>query len=98
MITLNFDTSQEIAQRLAREFKERRLSLNMTQKSVAERSGVSLAVLKQFEHTGKISLLSLLKLVMPIGGLKGLEIRPFENIASLDELMRQTRTRQRARQ
>jgi transcriptional regulator with XRE-family HTH domain len=98
MIALNFDTPQDIALRLARQFKERRLSLNMTQKTVAERSGVSLAVLKQFERTGKISLLSLLKLVIPIGGLKGLEISLFENIASLDELMRQAKTRQRARQ
>ncbi len=48
----------ELAQRLRKLRKERRLS----QSNLAERSGVSLGSIKRFETTGQIALVSLLRL------------------------------------
>ncbi|WP_423128693.1 helix-turn-helix domain-containing protein [Gaoshiqia sp. Z1-71] len=47
-----------------------RKKLRLSQKEMAERSGVSLGSLKRFENTGKISLEALLKLARLSGRLK----------------------------
>jgi len=62
-------TPRQIAMHLAQEAHGKRLALNLSQKSLSERSGVSLGVLKKFEHTGKISLESLLKLALVLNCL-----------------------------
>lgn len=62
-------TPRQMAMHLAKEVHSKRLTLNLSQKSLAERSGVSLGVLKKFEHTGKISLESLLKLALVLNCL-----------------------------
>ncbi len=54
-------SSGEMALHLARQAQKKRLSLNFSQRTLAERSGVSYGVLKKFEQTGCISLESLLK-------------------------------------
>lgn len=64
-----FMSSHEVAKVIATSFREKRLSLNLSQKSLAERAGVSYAVLKKFEVSGKISLESLLKLSLVLGSL-----------------------------
>ncbi len=80
--------------------KEKRLSLDLSQQSLSQRSGVSLGVLKKFERTGKISLESLLKLALVLGCLASF-IQVFERaiaeeLPSLDDLLkRQTRKRGR---
>jgi transcriptional regulator with XRE-family HTH domain len=63
-------TPQQIALHLGQEARAKRLALDLSQKSLAERSGVSMAVLKKFEHTGKISLESLLKLALVLNCLE----------------------------
>ena len=55
----------EIIQEIAARAKVRRLALDLTQEGLASRSGVPLSTLKQFEHTGKISLESPFRFVMP---------------------------------
>ena len=50
-----------------------RKSLHISQKELAEKSGVSLGSLKRFERTGKISFESLLRLAHVIGHLKDFE-------------------------
>ena len=67
---LEFMTPFEVAKLIAEAAKEKRLSLNMSQQTLSERSGVSLSVLKKFERTGRISLESLLKLAHILGSLK----------------------------
>lgn len=93
-------TPGEIAILLAKKAKDKRLSLNFSQKTLAEHSGVSFGVLKKFEHTGKISLESLLKLALALNALeefKNLFAPPQpEQAISLDELMQDT-TRKRGR-
>jgi transcriptional regulator with XRE-family HTH domain len=55
-------TPLEVSKTLAEKHKLLRNKLRLSQKEMAERSGVSLGSLKRFENTGKISLEALLKL------------------------------------
>lgn len=94
-------TPQEIGRHIAKQVQAKRLSLNFSQKTLSERSGVSFGVLKKFEQTGKISLESLLKIALILGFLeefKGLfkQIEP-EHLVSLDELLK-NKNRKRGRQ
>ena len=63
-------TPTEISKSLAQRHKLLRKKLHLSQKEMAERSGVSLGSLKRFENTGKISLQAILKLAHLIGRLK----------------------------
>jgi len=95
-----FLTPFETAQTLAKSAREKRLSLNLSQESLSETSGVSYSVIKKFELTGKISLESLLKIAAALGCLSNFsEIFKCDTSlesTSLDELMKQ-KTRQRGR-
>ena len=86
-------TPFEMMKHLASQVQERRLFLNYSQKTLAERSGVSYGVLKKFERTGQISLESLLKIALILGKLEKFKdlfaTGPLENITSLDQLLEQ---------
>jgi transcriptional regulator with XRE-family HTH domain len=58
--------------KIAENIRARRLSMELTQEGLAERSGVPLATLRKFEQKGSISLESFLKLLMVIGDLEEL--------------------------
>ena len=81
-------TPLEMAGHIAKQTQEKRLSLNLSQQTLAERSGVSYGVLKKFERTGKISLESLLKLALTLGSLEAFKAlfktTPPEQLRSLD--------------
>lgn len=100
MIPIDFMTPPEMAYHIAQRAKDKRLEQNLSQHSLSERSGVSLAVLKKFERTGKISLESLLKLALALGSLAEFTqlFRPAlpETAKTLDELLKQ-KTRKRGR-
>lgn len=51
-----FFTPLEAATLLAQRIKELRLAQNLSQKTLADRSGVSYGTIKRFEQSGKISL------------------------------------------
>ena len=72
MLSLIF-SPQEVGKHIAKRAKAKRLSLNFSQKTVAERSGISLSALKKFESSGKLSLESLLKLALALGCLQDFE-------------------------
>lgn len=95
-----FLTPFEASQMLAKSVREKRLSLNLSQQSLSETSGVSYSVIKKFELTGKISLESLLKIAAALDCLDGfLELFKYDislKTTSLDELMKQ-KTRKRGR-
>ena len=94
-------TPFEMAKQLALKAQTKRLSLNLSQKTLSDRSGVSFGVLKKFERTGKISLESLLKLALALGSLEEFNSLFIANaplqFTSLDALL-QTKTRSRGRQ
>ncbi len=88
-------------QELAVRFKARRLTRNLTQQGLSDRSGVSSSSLKRFEHTGLIALDSLLRLSLVLGCLGD-----FDQICagtsdvqtkSLNELLMESKTRKKGR-
>lgn len=90
---------QEIIQEIAARAKARRLALDLTQEGLSYRSGVPLGTLKQFEHTGKISLESLLALSLALGTSHEFDelfttAQPSTGV-SLDELMKTPKQRKR---
>ena len=90
----------DVMKKVSRAAREKRLSLNVSQQSLSKRSGVSLAVLKKFENTGKISFESLLKLALALGCLGDFfelfKPTPPEEFLTLDSLLNQ-KTRKRGR-
>ncbi len=79
--------------KIAEKARAKRLTLNLSQQSLSEKSGVSYGVLKKFERTGKISLESLLKLALALGSMDDFDALfaadKLEEILSLDKLMRE---------
>lgn len=70
MLDVILKTPQEIRHDLAARAQVRRLALNMSQKELAARSGVSLGSVKRFETTGEISLTSLLSIALVLNDLE----------------------------
>lgn len=102
MIALEFETPAEMAQAIARRCREKRLVLNLSQKSLSQRSAVSASVIKQFETTGKIALGSLLKIALALGSMSDFrEIfknNPVQNSLTLDQILNPPLPRKRGRQ
>lgn len=94
-------TPAEVRRSIADRLRDRRLSEGVTQRDLAERSGMSLGSLRRFEATGHIALDSLLRLALALGCLED-----FDRVGAgssdlegrtLDELLKEPRKRQRGR-
>ncbi|MBD3750785.1 MAG: helix-turn-helix transcriptional regulator [Sphingobacteriales bacterium] len=91
MLSFNINTPSSVIALLKENFKHKRLSLNLTQEGLANKSGVSLGSLKRFEKSGQISLESLLKLSVVLECLDDfLDIanKKEPTIDSIDELLK----------
>jgi len=99
MLNINISTPSLIMEELKVKFKQKRLSLDLTQEGPSKKSAVSLGSLKRFEKTGLISLESLLKLALVLECLddfKNIAIPSQEKINSLDDLIKKEKpTRKR---
>ena len=85
-------TMQEVQTGIAGRFKARRLAMNLTQRELAARSGVTFSSLKRFEREGLISLGSLLNLALVLNCLDDFDKLAAESPAisatqSLDSLL-----------
>jgi hypothetical protein len=91
IMTFNMYSPFEMGQKIAASAKEKRLSLNLSQSTLASRSGVSLGVIKKFERSSEISLKSLLKIAIILDALNDFRLlfapRPLEKYNSLDEIL-----------
>jgi transcriptional regulator with XRE-family HTH domain len=90
MLSININTPDSVMQTLKENFKNKRLSSDLTQEGLANKSGVSLGSLKRFESTGQISLESLLKLAVILECLEDFLYIAQEKkkiINSIDELL-----------
>ncbi|MBY0545557.1 MAG: helix-turn-helix domain-containing protein [Gammaproteobacteria bacterium] len=100
-MSFNLLTPHEVATQLAERAQAKRLVLNLSQKTLSERSGVSFGVIKKFERTGKISLESLLRLAWILDALDDFNAlfkpAPPESFLSLDELLKAKTSRKRGR-
>lgn len=74
----------EIAKGIAERLRKRRLEMNLTQQTLAKRSGVSLGSLKRFENNHEISLKHLLMIAVVLDATEEFTSlfirRQFENI------------------
>jgi len=93
-------TAPDLLEQIASRVKARRLQANLTQKTLALRSGISYGSVKKFESTGQISLAALLKLAVTLGAVSEFTAlfpeHPDTSTLSLDALLN-THTRKRGR-
>lgn len=93
-------TPEQTRHELATRARELRLAKGWKQTTLAERSGVSLASLRRFERTGKVSLENLLKIAIVFHRLEDFDAvlqRPrAASLAELEALERRPK-RQRGR-
>lgn len=99
ILSISAQSPQELREQIAQQAKACRLELNLTQEGLARRSGVSLGTLKRFEHTGHISLESLLKLAVSLSQLEPFELvfkSPLkQDNLSLDDILQDKPTRKK---
>jgi len=93
-------TPAQVARTLASRTRELRLARGWKQATLAERSGVSLASLRRFESTGKVSLRNLLQLAFVLNRLDDFDAilrkPPANSVAELEASLERPR-RQRGR-
>jgi len=81
-------SSEDIASELAVRLKSHRLTQNLTLEGLARRSGVALGTLKKFERTGRISLVSFIRLLITLKDEAALENLLIEKkFETLDEIL-----------
>jgi transcriptional regulator with XRE-family HTH domain len=101
MLSVGLGTVGEVQSAIASRFRAQRLAMNLPQRDLANRAGVTLASLKRFERQGLISLTSLLSLAMALGFLDEFErlaaVAPPDYASqSLDALLEVPKARRRA--
>ena len=87
-MTFSILSSEDIALELALRVKASRLAQKLTQEGLARRSGVSFGTLKKFERTGRIALVSFIRLVIALDdevALEGLLLE--KKFSSLEEVL-----------
>lgn len=91
MLAINISTPKSIMQNLKDKFKQKRLSLNLTQEGLSNKSGVSLGSIKRFEKSGEISFESLLKVALVLNCLddfKNIANKKDEQYETMDDLLK----------
>ncbi|MFW2516709.1 helix-turn-helix domain-containing protein [Aliarcobacter butzleri] len=91
MLAINILTPKFIMQDLKDKFKQKRLSLNLTQEGLSNKSGVSLGSIKRFESSGEISFESLLKVALVLNCLddfKNIANKKDEQYESMEDLLK----------
>lgn len=81
------------AVKIAKNLRLRRLAMELTQETLADRSGIPLPTLRKFEQKGSISLESLLKLLMVVGGIEEIieVLKPSQpKFTSIDDVLKGT--------
>ena len=91
MLAINISTPKSIMQNLKDKFKQKRLSLNLTQEGLSNKSWVSLGSIKRFESSGEISFESLLKIALVLNCLddfKNIANKKDEQYETMDDLLK----------
>ncbi len=88
MISLYQKTWKEINNEVASNVQKLRKRKKISQKELAEKSGVSLGSIKRFEQTGEISLQSLTKIAIALRAEDELEsLFTSANFESIEEIL-----------
>lgn len=89
ILTLNKKLPDAVLMDIAKNVKERRLDLALTQKELALRSGIPLSTYRRFERNGEISLRSLVMLGIALDNTDDFnELFSVKKYSSLDELLK----------
>ena len=92
-----FNTAS-ILKGIALRLRDRRLELNLTQKGLATKSGVSLGTLKRFENSFEISLKHLIMLALVLDATEEFEqLFAKRQYQSIDEVLKLSKTKTRER-
>ncbi len=87
-----------IAENVSKRMRKKRLSLNMAQQSLSEKSGVSLGSIKRFEHKHEISLKHLLQIALVLGSLDEFRLLfPENQYQSVDDIIQNSKVKERQR-
>jgi transcriptional regulator with XRE-family HTH domain len=84
----SLETPEQVGKKLAARVKALRLARGWKQITLAERSGVSLASLRRFEDSGRVSLQHLLALAFALNRLDDFDVLQPPRASSLAELER----------
>lgn len=80
--------AEDVGQKLADDFRSRRIELNMTREEVAEKSGVAISNIVRFERKGLVSLTNLINLAIAIGYISEIStIFAAPKYSTMDELL-----------
>ena len=95
---LNKHNPKLLSQNIASNLQKLRISQNLTQTDLSERSGVTLSSLKRFEQKAEISLAHLLKLAISLDALEGFEnLFTQTKIDSIDNFLEQKEKKEKKR-
>ena len=98
IISFTIMSSGDIAAEIAVRLKNRRLAQNLTLEGLARRSGVPLGTLKKFERTGRIALVTFIRLVITLKDEAALENLLLEQkFETLDEILQSGKKPKRGR-
>ena len=88
----------ELAWEISQKAKQKRIDLNITQRELAERSGVSYGSVKRFEQKGEISLKNLLQIAIVLRSVGDFESlfkkQPYQ---SIDDVIQEKSKKERKR-
>lgn len=94
----NLKAPSEIAKDISKRAKQKRIHLNITQKELAERSGVSFGSIKRFEQKGEISLKHLLQIATVLRSVDEFEsLFREQRYQSIDDVIRENNKKERKR-
>jgi transcriptional regulator with XRE-family HTH domain len=93
---LNFLLPEELASQLGERVRARRLSANLTRKTLAARSGIPESTIRKFEGTGIISLVGMLQIADALGCMDDFsKLFPAKAAITIDEFVAPVRKRGR---
>ena len=94
----NIKAPMDLAKDISKRAKQKRVHLNITQKELAERSGVSFGSIKRFEQKGEISLKHLLQIATVLRSVGEFEsLFREERYQSIDDVIRENSKKERKR-
>lgn len=81
-------STEDVALKIAEDFRNRRIEKNITREEISELSGVALANIARFEQKGLISLKNLIEIARALGYLSELKkVFSEPKFSTMDELL-----------
>ena len=93
-----FETPNSVAQTVATQVKQRRVTMRLTQAELAKKAGLPLATYRRFEQKGQITLVGLLQVAFALDCMGDFNaLFASQSWATMDDMLKQTKPAQRVR-